>query len=139
MTDAASTTAKLESELRKMLEEMSERIHARDLAIVDRFWSGGRFWLFGFEEHEHDLTRDELHAHMAAMFEKHYRVRFSFDAMSVDHHQDMAWVNAPAVLEIHHPDRTVRLPYRLFALFQKIGGAWHWRVFSGSEPAAPPT
>ena len=26
----------------------------------------------------------------------------------------------------------------LFALFQRVEGAWVWRVFSGSEPASPP-
>jgi hypothetical protein len=41
-------------------------------------------------------------------------------------------------LTIFHPDRTSEMPYRLFALFQKMDGDWKWRVFSGSEPAKPP-
>ncbi len=75
---------------------------------------------------------------MSTLFAKPYRVRFAFENMSIAQHGDMAWLNAPAVLEIHHADRMARLPYRLFALFQRFDGTWHWRVFSGSEPAAPP-
>lgn len=127
-----------ERQLREMLDGMSERIHAKDLSIVGQFWSGGKFWLFGSEEHEHDETEEELRRHLAFLFSKPYRVRFVFAELSVDRHGDMAWVNAPAILEIQHPDRTVQLGYRLFALFQNIDGNWHWRVFSGSEPAAPP-
>lgn len=122
-----------------MLADMSERIFARDLSVVEQFWSGGKFWLFGSEEHEHDETREDLRQHMAALFAKPYRARFLFDRLSTDHHADMAWLNAPAILEIHHPDRIARVPYRLFALFQRLNGTWHWRVFSGSEPALPPT
>lgn len=132
------SSEELEVTLRGMLDVMSERIFAKDLTVVETFWSGGRFWLFGSEEDEHDETREELHHHMTALFSKPYRVRFLFDKLSIDHHHDMAWLNAPAILEIHHPDRTVQLPYRLFALFQRVGDDWHWRVFSGSEPAHPP-
>lgn len=128
----------LARELRKMLEDVSDRIFARDLSVVDLFWEGGGFWLFGSEEHEQDLTREELRAHLGALLAKPYRVRFVFDRLMVDQQGEMAWLNAPAVLEVHHPDRVARMPYRLFALFQKIGGQWRWRVFSGSEPAAPP-
>lgn len=131
-------SATLEWQLRDMLDDMSARIYDRDMSIVEKFWSGGKFWLFGSEEHEHDETEDELRRHMASLFGKPYRARFVFGTLSVDRHGDMAWVNAPAVLEIIHPDRTAQLAYRLFALFQNIGGTWHWRVFSGSEPAAPP-
>ena len=132
-------TALVASQIRAMLDDMSRRVFARDLGLVDHFWSGGRFWLYGSEAHEHDETRDELQRHLSDLFSKPYRISFVFDRLSVDHHGDMAWVNAPAVLQIHHADRIAEMPYRLFALFQKVGGAWRWRVFSGSEPAAPPT
>lgn len=134
-----TSSEELETTLRRMLESMSDRIFARDMAVVEQFWSGGSFWLFGSEEHEHDETREELHRHMTALFSQPYRVRFIFGRLSIDRHGDMAWINAPARLEIHHPERTAQLPYRLFAVFQKIGEDWHWRVFSGSEPAQPPT
>lgn len=132
------TSETLERQIREMLNDMSERVHAKDLSIVELFWSGGKFWLFGSEEHEHDETEEQLRQHLASLFGKPYRICFLFDELSVDRHGDMAWVNAPAVLEIQHPDRTVQLKYRLFALFQSREGNWHWRVFSGSEPAPPP-
>ncbi len=138
METKASDAGHLAAELRRMLEEMSERVFAKDLSLVDHFWAGGKFWLFGSEEHEHDETREELGRHMAALFAKPYRVRFAFDRLSIDQHGDMAWLNAPAVLEVHHADRVARTPYRLFAVFQHMGDGWRWRVFSGSEPAPPP-
>lgn len=128
----------LEDALRARLEEMSALISARDMSVVDLFWSGGKFWLYGSEAHEVDETRESLHQHMTEMFAKPYSIRFRFGTMSVDQQGDMAWAHAPAVLEVTYPDRKVEMPYRLFALFQNINGAWRWRVFSGSEPAAPP-
>ena len=138
MTSAEQPQAELETVLRSKLEAMSEAIFARDPAIIDTFWSGGKFWLYGSEAHECDETREALQQHLTGLFSKPYRVRFRFSAFSLDQHNDLAWLNAPAILEIHHPDRIASLPYRLFALFQHKGGDWHWRVFSGSEPAAPP-
>ena len=108
------------------------------MSIVDMFWSGGKFWLYGSEAHEIDETRDDLRRHMSEFFAKPYRARFRFERLSVDQQGDMAWVNAVATLLVIYPECTAELPYRLFALFQKIDGAWHWRVFSGSEPAQPP-
>jgi len=128
----------LEDALRAKLEEMSALIAARDMKVVDLFWAGGRFWLFGSEAHEVDETRESLQRHMSEMFAKPYSIRFRFGSLSVDRHGDMAWVNAPAVLEVTYPDRKAEMPYRLFALFQEISGVWQWRVFSGSEPASPP-
>ena len=129
----------LETHLRRKLEEMSALIFSRDMSIVDLFWSGGRFWLYGSEAHEVDETREDLIRHMNGLFAKPYRIRFRFARLSADRLGEVAWVNAPATLVIVHADRTVELPYRLFAVFQNIEGAWHWRVFSGSEPAAPPS
>ena len=138
MTPPTTDRPALAAQLRVMLDEASARLHARDVTIVDLFWQGGSFWLFGSEAGEQDLTREALATHMAALFAKPYRIRFAFGEMQVDCQADMAWANAQAVLEVHHPDRVTQTPYRLFALFQWIGGAWRWRVFSGSEPAAPP-
>lgn len=138
MTTPQSDRDALVAPLRGLLEEASARIFARDLTIVDLFWEGGQFWLFGSEADEQDLTREALRAHMAVLFAKPYRIRFAFGDMQVDGHADIAWANAHAVLEVHHPDRVAQAPYRLFAMFQRIGGTWRWRVFSGSEPAAPP-
>lgn len=128
----------LVDELRDKLEEASTLIFARDLAVVDLFWSSGKFWLYGSEADEIDETRESLRDHMAGFFAKPFRARFRFDRLSADQQGDMAWVNSIATLVIVYPDRTSEMPYRLFALFQKIEGDWRWRVFSGSEPAKPP-
>lgn len=128
----------LDSLLREKLDEASALLFARDMAVVDMFWAGGGFWLFGSEAEQQDITREDLRAHLERAFSGPYRVRFVFEDVRVDRHNDMAWANADAVMEIHHPDRVTRGPYRLFALFQWIEGEWRWRVFSGSEPAAAP-
>lgn len=130
----SAVTSELEEQLRQMLDEMSARIFEKDSSIFEWFWSGGRFWLFG-SAREHYETREELEQHMTNFFAKPYRARFRFHELNCDRHGEMAWVNAVGTLEIHHPDRVVEMPYRLFALFQNMAGRWHWRVFSGSEPA----
>ena len=129
------STSELEEQLRHMLDEMSLLIFDKDMSIIERFWAGGRFWLFG-SENEHYVTREEHQLHLRTFLEKPYRARFRFAELSCDSHGDMAWVNSMGTLEIHHPDRVVERPYRLFALFQNIAGQWQWRVFSGSEPAS---
>jgi hypothetical protein len=135
MTSPSAELSDLTVVLRARLEQTSDLIFARDLGVVDLFWQGGKFWLFG-SAGEQFLTREELLSQLQAFFAKPYRERFVFGDMHVDRHGDMAWANASTVLEVHHPDRVVRMPYRLFALFQQVEGDWRWRVFSGSEPAA---
>jgi hypothetical protein len=124
----------LEQELREKLDEVSARLYARDLTVIDLFWKSGQFWLLG-SANEEDMTRDALRAHLENTWSNTSRFRFVFDEVHAQAHADMAWLHAPAVLEVHHPDRVTRRPYRLFALFQRIEGDWCWRVFSGSEPA----
>ena len=116
------------------LDRLNALVYARDPAIVDELWSDLGFRLVGSEVGEVDETREELAAHMAALFAKPFRVSFAWRQRKVTRHGDVAWVFADSEIVIAYPDRTERKPYRMFCILQKLDDRWQWRVFNGSEP-----
>ena len=116
------------------LDRLNDLVYARDPAVVDELWSDLGFRLVGSELGEVDETREELSAHMKALFAKPFRVSWAWRQRKVTHQGDLAWVFADSEIVIAYPDRTERKPYRMLGIFQKLDGHWHWRVFNGSEP-----
>jgi len=128
-----------EKAILEKLDRFSALVFARDPAVIDELWGEGGFILHGSEQNETATTREELEALFQRQFAKPYRTSWSWESKAVTHHGDLAWVCAEAQLEVTYPERTRRVPYRLVCIFQKTGERWVWRLFSGSEPAAPPS
>jgi hypothetical protein len=119
------------------LDRLNALIYARDPSVVDELWSDLGFRLVGSEVGEVDEIREELAAHMEALFAKQFRVSWAWGQRTVTRHGDLAWVFADSEIVIAYPDRTERKPYRMFCIFQKLDSDWTWRVFNGSEPVTP--
>ena len=117
------------------LRKLGELLFARDRAIVDDLWSEG-FELYGSETGEHAASRGDLVQLFDRLYALPFRIRWQWDHPAVTIAGDVAWLTAEGKLELTHVDRIERKPYRLVAIFQKISGAWKWRLYSGSEPAA---
>lgn len=115
------------------LDRASELMFARNIAVVDEFWSEG-FRLIGSEEGEIVATRDDLVALMNRLFAAPFRVRWNWDDTSFTIENDIAWVFAQGHLELVRDSHTDRPSYRLMAIFRRDGDDWKWRLFSGSEP-----
>src|SRR5258706_9896634 len=120
------------------LEHLSALVFARDMDVVDELWCDLGFNLFGSQQGESAGTRDELATLLRNLFAQPYRISWDWQKTIVDQQGDLVWACADSQLVITHPDHTERKPYRLVCIFQKIDAHWHWRLFSGSEPAASP-
>ena len=116
------------------LDRLNALIYARDPAVVDELWSDLGFRLVGSEIAEIDETREELAAHMQALFARPIRISWEWRQRKVTRHGDLAWVFADSEIVIASADRTERKPYRMFCIFQKLRDRWYWRAFNGSEP-----
>jgi ketosteroid isomerase-like protein len=117
------------------LRRLGELVFARDPAVVDEMWNEAGFSLYGSEAGEQASTRDALARLFAGLYALPFRIRWQWDDPSVTVAGDVAWLTADGKLEFTHVDRVERQPYRLVAIFHKTGGAWRWRLYSGSEPA----
>jgi SnoaL-like domain len=131
--DMDTTDGEHQSLLAK-LDRLNALVYARDPAVVDELWSDLGFRLVGSELGEVDETREELAAHMAALFAKPFRVSWAWGQRKVTRQGDIAWVSE---IVIAYLQRTERKPYRMFCIFQKVDSDWYWRVFNGSEPVTP--
>jgi hypothetical protein len=134
--DMDTTDGEHQSLLAK-LDRLNALVYARDPAVVDELWSDLGFRLVGSELGEVDETREELAAHMAALFAKPFRVSWAWGQRKVTRQGDIAWVFADSEIVIAYLQRTERKPYRMFCIFQKVDSDWYWRVFNGSEPVTP--
>ena len=107
------------------LDRLNALVYARDPAIVDELWSdlGSPARRVGGGG-EIDETRDELAAHMAALFAKPFQVSCAWGQRKVTRHGDIVWVFADSEIVITHADRTKRKPYRCSRIFQKLDGRW---------------
>ena len=120
------------------LDRLGELVFARDAAVIDELWSDLGFTLYGSEAGESARTREELARLFAWLYALPFRIRWHWDDPAVTIAGDVAWFVSEGQIELAYPDRLVSQPYRLAAIFQKSGGQWKWRLYSGSEPAAPP-
>jgi len=119
------------------LDRLGELMFARDPAVVDELWSEAGFSLYGSEAGEHAATRADLARLFKGLYARPFRIRWRWDNPAVTIAGDVAWLATEGKIELSHPDRVESLPYRLTAIFQKAGGQWKWRLYSGSEPTEP--
>jgi hypothetical protein len=115
------------------LDRLGELLFARSSDIVDELWSDG-FRLVGSEKGEVAETRAQLEAVVDDLYGRPPRFRWAWDKTSITVENDVAWLFAEGNIVITYSDRADRRPYRMIAIFQKFGGNWRWRLFSGSEP-----
>lgn len=120
------------------LERLGELVFARKLAVVDELWNDLGFVLYGSEVGESASTREELAHLFEELYARPFRIRWRWEDPVVTIAGDVAWFMSEGQIELAYPDRLVSQPYRLAAIFQKTGGQWKWRLYSGSEPAAAP-
>ena len=120
------------------LDRLGELVFGREPAVVDELWSDLGFILYGSEAGESAHTREELAHLFEGLYALPFRIRWRWDDPAVTISRDIAWFISEGQIELTYPDRMVSQPYRLAAIFQKVGGQWKWRLYSGSEPATPP-
>lgn len=130
MTDTDSILARL--------DEFNRLVASRDLGIVDLLDNPQGFALFGSEAGEH-AQGPGLRPFFAEVFAKPYTITFVWHDPAITFAGDIAWVTAEGTLHLGYSDRVTSMPFRLVAIFQKQGGDWRWRLFSGSEPAPSPS
>ena len=119
------------------LDRLGELMFERDPAVVDELWSEAGFSLYGSEAGEHAATRDDVARIFASLHALPFRICWRWEKPAITIAGDIAWLSSEGQIEFTHADRVERQPYRLVAIFQKIRGAWKWRLYSGSEPAKP--
>lgn len=118
------------------LDKASALMYARDMNVIGELWSAG-FRLVGSEEGELASTYEELQALVSALFGASFRLRWIWDDRSIRIERDTAWVFAQGHLEFVYDDPkrpVLSVPYRLVAIFARLGSDWIWRLYSGSEP-----
>jgi hypothetical protein len=125
-----------EEEVLAKLDRLGALLFARDPAVVGELWCDLGFTLYGSEEGETVETLAELERLFQALFARQYRLAWKWDRRRATCQESIAWIAAEGRIEMTHPDRVEHLPYRMIGILQRIGGAWRWRLFSGSEPAS---
>ncbi|MFO1150903.1 MAG: nuclear transport factor 2 family protein [Alsobacter sp.] len=108
---------------------------ARDPAIVDELWSERGFRLVGSEKGEVFRTRDDLARKFVALFALPRQLVFDWPRREIEVEGDIAWAFVEGDLVYRTPDADERRTYNATFIFQRLGDAWRWRQFFGSEPA----
>lgn len=120
------------SKIKAKLDAAANLISAKDRAIIDELWSDG-FRLVGSEDEEIAATREELDGFITLIFAQRFQLRWDWDDISVNVEDEFAWAFARGHVRFVG-DPTLRVPYRLVAIFRRAGDGWQWRLYSGSEP-----
>lgn len=123
------------AEILSRLKRLGELMQARDPAIVDELWNERGFRPYGSEAGEGADTRAGLVRLFEGLYARPFRIRWRWIDPAVAVAGEIAWLSTEGKLELIYPDRVESQPYRLVAVFEKTGGLWRWRLFSGSEPA----
>jgi ketosteroid isomerase-like protein len=119
--------------LRSVLQDFSDRVHARDPALADRVTPD--FLLVGSEADERDRGRPAFAAQLARVYADPIRLSWTWDVVDGQVVGDLAWLLAQGWVVTEDPKgQTARKPYRLSGALVRRNGVWLWRMFHGSEP-----
>jgi hypothetical protein len=123
-----------DEEILSRLDRFNALLFSRDPAVVDELWNVLGFCLIGSELRESAATREELAAIMADLFSRPCRLSWAWNNRTVTRAGEFAWVCVDCDLTMTFPDQVETTPYRMVCIFQRVGGRWQWRLYSGSEP-----
>jgi len=134
---AKAANPELQAELSGVVDELTRRVHARDLAALDVF-DPVDCMLVGSAVDEVCVGREAISEHLKHYYAMPLRVGFSWRRTLAERVGDQAawlWSDGEVVLT-GDDGKITRSPYRLTCLFTRRGRAWRIRLFSGSEPTA---
>ncbi len=117
-----------------LLDTFVEAIRTRDPTLVDRLWGDGGFRMIGSEVGEICRSRAELEAKIGSIFAHPARFVFDFPSREVTVAGPVAWIFAEGTLSRIEAGTTASRPYLATCIFERVGRAWRWRQFFGSEP-----
>lgn len=122
-------------EIRAALERFGELVAAKHPDAVEQFASGDATMLVGSEPGEIARGRREIDAFLQELFSRPDVITWVWDDVEVSSAGEVAWAYAEGHVVIRRGAEETLVPYRLTAIFQKVGSAWKWRHFHGAEPA----
>jgi ketosteroid isomerase-like protein len=122
-------------EIHATLERFGELVAARHPDALAQFAPGDATMLVGSEAGEIARGRPAIDAFLQGLFRRPETITWAWDEVAVASAGEVAWAYAEGHVVIRRGAQETRLPYRLTAVFQKIGTTWKWRHFHGSEPA----
>lgn len=118
------------------LRELVARARQRDVdGAVALFHDDGV--LFGSEQEENAVGKDELRAFFSRLFERPGTYGWSeWDPLLTGGTDSIVWFVAPATLVVREDSNTDQsFPYRVSGVLERAGGdRWLFRLFNGSEP-----
>jgi ketosteroid isomerase-like protein len=118
--------------LRAAVGRFGALVGSRDISIVDEFAPDGM--LVGSEPGEIVRGHAELRPFFERLLALPARITWEWETMDVHEVAPIGWVFAEGVVVLAESGSARRLPYRLSAVLECIGGGWKWRLFHGSEP-----
>ena len=118
------------------MDALDEALDGQDPEAVTALFTddpAATFW--GSATSEEALGRDDIRTLLGSSGSSG-TFRLTYHDRRVTTRGDVAWVNASgsATWERTGHD-TLRMPYRLTAIFVRDGGAWRWHTHHGSEPS----
>ena len=123
--------------VRLALIRLNGLLSRRDLSIVDEFVDSDDALMIGSEPGERARGPAQIEAYFEELFAKPEALSFAWREVDVSVHGDIAWIHADGDVVRRTDSSEVRHPYRLAGVLEPRYGDWKWRLFQGSQPAAP--
>jgi ketosteroid isomerase-like protein len=118
------------------MDALDEALDRRDPEAVAALFSdvpGMTFW--GSAMSEEALSHADIRRLLASAEASSGVFTLNYDDRRVTIRGDVAWVNASGRAKWERPGHdTVKMPYRLTAIFTKDGDVWRWHTHHGSSP-----
>jgi ketosteroid isomerase-like protein len=123
--------------VRLALIRLNGLLSRRDLSIVDEFVDCEDALLIGSEIGERARGPGQIEAYFEELFARPEALSFAWREVDVSVHGEVAWIHADGEVVRRGDSSEVRQPYRLAGVLEPRSGDWKWRLFQGSQPAAP--
>lgn len=127
-------TADVRTEILETLDRFGRLVEQRGLQVLDEFAVTDATLLVGSDAGEVARGPTELAAFFRRIFDRVETFGWQWERIDVHGVGLVAWLYAEGHVVVRGSTE-VRLPYRLTAVFERIGDTWKWRHFHGAEPA----
>ena len=107
----------------------------RDLpGVLDLFLDDAA--LFGSDEGEFALGRDDLRTFLTTIFAESVTYSWTWEHPVAGRHGDVVWFVALARAILEGEGAPPPVPYRLSGVLLLVGGSWRFALFNGAQPVA---
>ncbi len=127
--------SKAEQEILAVLNEFDKAFREQDLHRMMKLFVDDEAIFVGAESGAEARGIQQIRSFFESFFSEPFVFGFDWQKVNIDVIGEVAWLFSNCHIEVISAAGRHHHPYRVTAIFQRVGSQWRWLHYHGSEPA----